>query len=103
VASTTPKVLSTAVTVAALAWLWLLLGLMYARFFVTEPPPNVVVTFSDKGLARLFAELISLGIGCVGLVLALVLTCVRAARGRLLALVVVSNVAVCAVCIALLM
>ena len=99
----TSKIVSAAIALAVLAWLWLLLGLMYAKFFVTEPPPNVVITFSDKGLTRLFAELISLGIGFLGLVLALVVALARAARSRLLALAVVSNVAVCAVCVALLM
>jgi hypothetical protein len=98
----TSKIVSAATAAAALAWLLLLLGLVYARFFVTEPPPNVVVTFSDKGLTRLFTELISLGVGCLGLVLALVLAFTRAARSRLLALAVVGNLAVCAVCIALL-
>ena len=101
--SATSKVVSAVIALAVLAWLWLLLGLMYAKFFVTEPPPNVVITFSDKGLTRLFAELISLGIGFLGLVLALVVALARAARSRLLALAVVSNVAVCAVCVALLM
>jgi len=103
VVSATSKVVSAVIALAVLAWLWLLLGLMYAKFFVTEPPPNVVITFSDKGLTRLFAELISLGIGFLGLVLALVVALARAARSRLLALAVVSNVAVCAVCVALLM
>ena len=101
--SATPKVVSAAIALAASAWLWLLLGLTYAKFFVTEPPPNVVITFSDKGLTRLFAELISLGIGFFGLVLALVVAFAGARRSRLLALALVSNVAVCAVCIALLM
>jgi hypothetical protein len=53
---------SVAIALAILAWLLLLLGLVYARFFVTDPPPNVVITFSDKGLTRLFAELLSLGV-----------------------------------------
>jgi hypothetical protein len=103
VVGATSKIVSAAIALAVLAWLWLLLGLLYAKFFVTEPPPNVVITFSDKGLTRLFAELISLGIGFLGLVLAVVVAFARAARSRLLALAVVSNVAVCAVCVALLM
>jgi hypothetical protein len=79
----TSRIVSAAIAVAALAWLWLLLGLVYARFFVAEPAPNVVITFSDNGLARLFAELISLGIGCLGFVLTLVLALARRARGCL--------------------
>jgi len=99
----TSKIVSAAIALAVLAWLWLLLGLMYAKFFVTEPPPNVVITFSDKGLTRLFAELISLGIGFLGLVFAIVVAFTPAARSPLLALAVIGDVAVCAVCIALLM
>jgi len=68
---------------------------------VTDPPPNVVITFSDKGLTRLFVELLSLGIGCVGLVLALLAFAARA-RNRSLALAAVSNGAVCMACVALL-
>ena len=101
--SATPKVVSAAIALTAVAWLWLLLGLAYAMFFVVEPAPNVVITFSDKDLTRLFAELISLGLGVLGLVLALVVAFARAARSRLLELAVVSNVAVCVVCVALLM
>ena len=85
-----------------LAWLLLLLGLVYAKFFVTEPPPNVVITFSDKGLTRLFAEVLSLGIGCLGLVLTVV-AFAWTVRDRRLALAAISNAAVCAVCVALLM
>lgn len=96
------KVASASATLGILAWLLLLLGLVYARFFVTDPPPNVVITFSDKGLTRLFVELLSLGIGCVGLVLALVAFAGRA-RNRSLALAAVINVAVCVACVALLM
>lgn len=98
----TSKVVSVAIALGIAAWLLLLLGLVYAKFFVTEPPPNVVITFSDKGLTRLFAELLSLGFGCLGLVLAVV-AFVWAARDRSLALAAISNAAVCAVCLALLM
>ena len=90
------------IALAILAWLLLLLGLVYAKFFVTEPPPNVVITFSDKGLTRLFVELVSLGIGCLGLVLAAV-AFAWTARDRRLALAAMGNAAVCAVCVALLM
>jgi hypothetical protein len=90
-----------AIAVAAVASLWPVLGLVYAKFFVAEPPPNVVITFSDKGLTRIFAELVSLGIGFLGLALALVVAFDQAVRSRLRALAVVSNVAVCAVCVAL--
>jgi hypothetical protein len=102
VASATSKIVSVAIALAILAWLLLLLGLVYARFFVTDPPPNVVITFSDKGLTRLFAELLSLGVGCLGLVLAVV-ALARPARDWRLALAATGNAAVCAVCVALLM
>ena len=94
--------MSVATALAIVAWLLLLLGFVYAKFFVTDPPPNVVITFSDKGLTRLFAELLSLGIGGLGLLLA-VIALARPARDWRLALALVSNAAVCAVCIALLM
>jgi uncharacterized membrane protein len=96
------KIVSVATALAILAWLLLLLGLVYAKFFVTEPPPNVVITFSDKGLTRLFAEVLSLGIGCLGLVLSVVAFACTA-RDRRLALAAISNAAVCGVCVALLM
>ncbi len=98
----TSKIVSASVTLAILAWLFLLLGLMYATFLVTEPPPNVVITFSDKGLTRLFVELLSLGVGCLGLLLA-VIAVAWAPRNRLLALAAASNAAVCAACVALLL
>lgn len=101
-ASATSKIVSVATALAIVAWLLLLLGIVYARFFVTEPAPNVVITFSNKGLTRLFAELLSLGIGCLGLLLA-VIALARPARDWRLAVAVVSNAAVCAVCVALLM
>ena len=96
------RIVSVAIALAMLAWLLLLLGLVYAKFFVTEPPHNVVITFSDKGLTRLFAEVLSLGIGCLGLVLTVV-AFAWAVRDRRLALAAISNAAVCAVCVALLM
>jgi uncharacterized membrane protein len=102
VTSPTSKIVSAAVVLAILAWLLLLLGLIYARFFVTEPPPNVVITFSHKGLTRLFAELMSLGLGFLGLVLSIA-AFARAAGDRRLVLATVSNAAVCAACVALLM
>ena len=98
----TSRIVSAATVLAIVAWLLLLLGFVYARFFVTEPAPNVVITFSNKGLTRLFAELLSLGIGCLGLLLA-VIALARPARDWRLALAAVSNAAVCAVCLALLM
>jgi uncharacterized membrane protein len=96
------KIAVAAFAFAVLAWLLLLLGLAYARFVVTEPPPNPVITFSDKGLTRLFVELLSLGIGCLGLLLA-VIAFARAVRNPALTLAAVGNAGVCAVCIALLM
>jgi len=101
VVNATPKIVSVAIALAILAWLLLLLGLVYAKFFVTEPPPNVVITFSDKGLTRLFSEVLSLGIGCLGLVLSIV-AFPWAVRDRRVALAAIGNAAVCAVCVALL-
>jgi len=98
----TPKIVSVSVAFAIVAWLLLLLGLMYASFVVTEPPPNVVTTFSHKGLTRLFAELISLGTGGLGVFLAGV-AFARGARSRALTLAGLSNVSICIVCAALLM
>jgi hypothetical protein len=97
-----PKIVSAVAALAILAWLLLLLGLMYAKFVVTEPPLNVVITFSDKGPARLFVELVSLGIGSFGLLLAVV-AFARTARNRALTLATLGNVSICAVCVALLM
>ena len=101
-ANAASKIVSVAIVLATLAWLLLLLGLVYAKFFVTEPPPNVVITFSDKGLTRLLAEVLSLGIGCLGLVLTVV-AFPWAVRDRRLAVAALGNAAVCAVCVALLM
>ena len=101
-ASATSKIVSVATALAVVAWLLLLLGFVCAKFFVTDPPPNVVITFSNKGLTRLFAELLSLGIGCLGLLLA-VIALARPARNWRLALAAMSNAAVCTVCVALLM
>ena len=98
----TPKIVSASVAFAILAWLLLLLGLTYASFVVTEPPPNVVITFSNKGLTRLFAELISLGTGGLGVLLAGV-AFARGARNGALTLAALSNVCICVVCAALLM
>lgn len=93
---------SAAIALAALAWLLLSLGLIYARFVVTEPPPNVVITFSDKGLARLFVELSSLGIGGLGLLLA-VMAFALGARNLALACAALGSAAICIVCFTLLM
>ena len=100
--SPAPKIVSAAIAFAILAWLLLSLGLMFARFVVTEPPPNVVITFSDKGLTRLFVELISLGIGALGVFLAVV-AFAWGARTPALTLAALGNVAICIVCVALLM
>src|SRR5437870_4791406 len=90
------RTVSAALFIALLAWAVLVFGLFYARFVVSEPPPNVVITFSDKGLARLFVELVSLGLGFLGLVLVMV-SVVRAVRSRALALAAVANASVCTV------
>ena len=100
--SVTSKTVFAATAVAAFAWLLLALGLLYARFVVSEPPPNVVITFSDKGLTRLFVELLSLGLGCLGMLL-VVVAFVRATRSRALAFAALLNATICAVCVALLM
>lgn len=97
-----PKLVFAAIALAVLAWLLLALGLMYARFVVTEPPPNVVITFSDKGLTRLFAELLSLGIGGLGFLLA-VTAFALGARNRALAFAALGSAAICIVCVTLLM
>ena len=102
VTSPAPKTVFAAIALTTLGWLFLSLGLMYARFVVTEPPPNVVITFSDKGLARLFVELISLGVGGLGLFFALV-AFARGARNRRLALATVGSLSICVVCVALIM
>lgn len=96
------RTLSAALALALFAWLFLLLGLLCARFLVSEPPPNVVITFSDKGLTRLLVEFVSLGLGCLGLT-PVVVAFVRGARNRSLALAGIVNASVCAVCVALLM
>jgi hypothetical protein len=96
-----PKILSAAVVFAILAWLVLLLGLLYAKFYVTEPPPSPVMTFSDKGLTRLFAELLGFALGCLGFLLSAIAFALNA-RNRALAYAVIGNAAVCAVCFALL-
>ena len=101
-ASANSRIVSIAIALAIVAWLLLLLGFVYAKFFVTDAPPNVVITFSNKGLTRLLVELLSLGIGCLGLLLA-VIALARPARDWRVALAAVSNAAVCAVCVALLM
>jgi hypothetical protein len=98
----TSKLVSAALALGLLAWLFLLLGLLYAKFVVSEPTPNVVITFSNKGLTRLFVELVSLGLGCLGLIL-VVVAFVGAARNRALALAGFGTASVCAVCLALLM
>jgi hypothetical protein len=79
-----------------------LAGPHYARFVVTEPPPNVVITFSHKGLTRLFAELIGLGIGGLGVFLSGI-AFARGARNGALTLAALGNVSICVVCAALLM
>jgi hypothetical protein len=98
----TPKIVSVSVAFAILAWFLLLLGLMYARFVVVEPPPNVVITFSHKGLTRLFTELIGLGIGGLGVFLSGI-AFARGARNGALTLATLGNVSICVVCAALLM
>lgn len=91
-----------AIVLAIISWLLFSLGLLYARFVVTEPPPNVVITFSDKGLTRLFVELLCLGIGSLGFLLA-VIAFALGARSRALTLAALVNAAICIVCVTLLM
>jgi len=101
-ASPSPKIAVAAIALTILSWALLSIGLLYTRFFVTEPPPNVVITFSNKGLTRLFVELISLGIGSLGLLVAVV-AFARGARNRALACAAVGSAAICVVCVTLLM
>ena len=101
-ASPLPKIAVAAIALTTLAWVFLSIGLLYARFFVNEPPPNVVITFSNKGLTRLFVELISLGIGSLGLLVAVV-GFARGARSRALTFAAVGSAAICLVCVTLLM
>lgn len=101
-ASPSPKIAVTAIALAILAWVLLSIGLLCARFFVAEPPPNVVITFSNKGLTRLFVELISLSIGSLGLLVAIV-GFARGARNPALTLAAVGSAAICVVCVTLLM
>ena len=100
--SPSPKIAVTAIALAILAWVLLSIGLLCARFFVAEPPPNVVITFSNKGLTRLFVELTSLGIGSLGLLVAIV-GFARGARNPALTLAAVGSAAICVVCVTLLM
>ena len=96
------KVASFAIGLTILAWLLFSFGLIFARFVVTDPAPNVVITFSDKGLTRLFVELISFGIGGLGFMLAL-FAFAGGARNRALTFTVVGSAAICIVCVTLLM
>ena len=97
-----PKTVFAAIALAALGWLVLSLGLMYARFVVIDSPPNVVISFSDKGLASLFVELTSLGLGVLGLFFSLV-ALARGVRNGALALATLASVSICIVCVTLLM
>jgi hypothetical protein len=97
-----PKIVSAATALAVLAWLSLLLGLVYANFVVSESLPNPVIVFSTKGLTSLLVELASLAIGCLGLLL-VAIAFGLAARNRALAFAAIGNASVCAVCVALLM
>lgn len=97
------RIVFAATALAVLAWLFLLFGFVYAQF-VPETLPNPVIMFSAKGLTRLLVELASLGIGCLGLLFALVaFAFVTAARNRALAFAATANGSVCILCVALLM
>ena len=100
-ASPTPKIAAAAFALTTLAWIFLSIGLLYARFFVTEPPPNVVITFSNKGLTRIFVELISLGMGGLGFLVAVV-AFARGARNRALTFAAMGSAAICVLCVTLL-
>ncbi len=91
-----------ALGVAAFAWLYLFFGLVYANYYVTQSPPNPVIVFSAKGLTSLLFELGSLGIGCLGLLLALT-AYFWSPHSRWLALAAIANSAICATCVAMLM
>lgn len=87
-----------AVALAVAAWLFLLFGLVYAKFFVPESPPNPVIVFSAPGLTGLLVELASFAIGSLGLLLVVVASFVPTLRDRMLAFAAIANASVCAVC-----
>lgn len=97
-----PRFVAAAVALATLAWIVLAFGLIYAGFIVTEAPPNVVISFSSKGLTRLFVELLSLGLGATGFLVA-IMGFARGARHRAIVFAAGGSAAVCIVCLALLM
>jgi hypothetical protein len=96
-----PKLVSATLGLALVAWLVLAFGLACAAFVVTDPPPNVAITFSDRGLTRLATELASLGVGALGLLVAVV-AFAGGARGRALVVGTLGNVAVGVACVVLL-
>jgi hypothetical protein len=101
VSAATSRIAIAAAGFAIVAWLWLLLGLINAQFFVPESLPNPVIVFSAKGLDNLLTELTSLGLGCLGLLVALI-ELARKGRSRALVFAVLGNVSVCVTCMALL-
>jgi hypothetical protein len=97
----TSRIASLAIAVAVVAWLFLLIGLVYARFVVPESLPNPVIVFSSKGLTGLLVELVSFAIGRLGLLLVLI-AFITVARTRALAVAAVANASLCVVCAVLL-
>lgn len=91
------------IAVAVVAWLFLLLGLVYARFLLPDSLPNPVIVFSAQGLTAVLVELASFGIGCLGLLLVIIAFFMPATRNRTLAFAAIANASVCAVCAASLM
>lgn len=100
-ASSTPKLASIASVVATLAALCLVFGLIYASL-LPEPQPSIVLVPSSKGLTRLFAELASFGLGCLGLALAAA-AFLTGVRTRALALAAAASAGVCLSAAALLL
>jgi hypothetical protein len=100
-ASWTPKLASIASVVAMLAALCLGVGLVYANL-LRESPPSIVLVPSSKGLTRIFVELASFGLGCLGLALAAA-AFLTGARTRALALAAAASAGVCVLAAALLL
>ena len=100
-ATSTPKLASIASVVAILAVLCLAFGLVYASL-LPESPPSILLVPSSKGLTRIFVELASFGLGCLGLALAAV-AFLTGVRTRALALAAAASAGVCALAAALLL
>jgi hypothetical protein len=101
VPASTSKLASAATALAIIAWLVLAAGLLYARFGIADTPPSFLILPSSKGVAAILVELASLGIGCLGVALALLAFMIKG-RNRTIAIAAIANVAVCVLSVALL-